>query len=63
MKSAWLKFRVDEEDVAVLKSVAETLGLGVSDTIRFLAREKQRELGKSGPVPVAGGKKRRATSS
>jgi len=59
MKNEWLKIRVAPADLVQLRSVAETLGLDTSNTIRFLVREKWRELGASNDTTKqAGGKKR-----
>jgi hypothetical protein len=64
MKTQRLFFRASEEDLEVLRSVAETLGLKAPQAIFTVLREKQRELGIE--VPKAGAtrsKKRRARAA
>jgi hypothetical protein len=53
MKHSWVKIRCTDTDLAVLREVAELLGVDVSATVRLVAREKWRELRKAPPLPVA----------
>jgi hypothetical protein len=52
MMHTWLKIRCTETDLAVLREVADLLGVDVSSTVRLLAREKWRALHESPPLPV-----------
>jgi hypothetical protein len=56
---ARLNIRYRESDRALLEALADSLGLDVSSTIRFLIREKCRERGIV-PAPRVPKKKRRA---
>jgi hypothetical protein len=62
MKRTWLKIGCSDVDLAVLREVANLLGVDVSSTVRLLAREKWRELNKAQPLPVTS-KGRRQQSS
>jgi predicted DNA binding CopG/RHH family protein len=44
MKDAQINLRLTQEDLGALQSVARALGLDMSNTLRFLVYEKQREL-------------------
>jgi len=52
MADHWIKIRCSPTDLATLRGVAELLGLDVTNAVRFLAREKWRELKKSPPLPT-----------
>jgi hypothetical protein len=52
MARTWIKIGCSDTDLAVLREVAEQMGLDVSSAVRAMAREKWRELNKSPPLPV-----------
>jgi len=63
MKDSLTTLRFDDRDREALRAVAESLGIDMSNTIRFLIHEKHRELGKGSPPPATRSKKRRARAA
>jgi hypothetical protein len=63
MKTQRLFFRASPEDLEVLRSVADTLGLAVSQAIFTVLREKRRELGLDVPKATAARSKKQRKSA